>query len=113
MSLLFLLICYVLLGEAVANPLGTLAKRGHFSLEQIAVRRKHAWSAPQVMKRTYMKYGIPVPNHIHAALEFAQNGTGQSSVPVRPTEGDEEYLVNVTVGNHLLTLDLDTGSSDL
>src|ERR1700712_395288 len=96
-----LLACSVLLDGAVSNPLGKLAQRGHFSLEQIAVPRKSAWSAPHAMQRTYMKYGLPIPYHINDALEALQNGTGQSTVPVRPVKGDVEYLINVTVGNHV------------
>ncbi|KAF2673687.1 hypothetical protein BT63DRAFT_397558 [Microthyrium microscopicum] len=38
---------------------------------------------------------------------------GQTSVGVRPVKGDVEYLITVKVGNHNLSLDLDTGSSDL
>ncbi|KAE9977127.1 hypothetical protein BLS_001351 [Venturia inaequalis] len=113
MSLPFLLICSVLLGGAVSNPLEKLAKRGHFSLEQVAVPRKQAWFAPRAMQRTYLKYGLPIPNHLHEALNATSNGTGQATVPVRPVKGDVEYLINVTVGNHVLALDMDTGSSDL
>lgn len=113
MSLPFLLICSVLLGGAVSDPLEKLAKRGRFSLEQVAVPRKQAWFAPRAMSRTYMKYGLPIPDHINEALDASQNGTGKSTVPVRPVKGDVEYLINVTVGNHVLALDMDTGSSDL
>ncbi|QDS77639.1 hypothetical protein FKW77_002722 [Venturia effusa] len=112
MSLPFLLICTLFLGGAVSKPLEQLAKQGRFSLLQVAVPRKVAWSAARDIQRTYLKYGVPVPTHINAALA-PPNGTGQSTVPVRPVKGDVEYLINVTVGNHVLALDMDTGSSDL
>lgn len=65
------------------------------------------------MRSTYLKYGLKVPSQVHEAAEMMENGTNQASVPVRPVKGDVEYLINVTVGNHVLSLDMDTGSSDL
>ena len=115
MSLLSLLLTSALVGRAFSNPLDLgkkLAHKQQFSLEQVAVPRKQAWFAPDAHRRTYMKYGLPIPYHIEDALAAFANGT-QSTVPVRPVKGDVEYLINVTVGNHVLALDMDTGSSDL
>jgi hypothetical protein len=115
MSLLFLLSFSALLGESFSKPLAleSLSAKKTFSLEQVAIPRRRAWGAPMAMRSTYMKYGVPVPQHIHDAAEMLANGTNQASVPVRPVKGDVEYLINVTVGNHVLSLDMDTGSSDL
>ena len=115
MSLLSFLALSAFVGLAVSEPiaLAKLAGKKTFSLGQVAVTRSQPWSAPHSVARTYQKYGVPVPEYINEALEAMANGTGQASVPVRPVKGDVEYLINVTVGNHQLSLDMDTGSSDL
>ena len=64
------------------------------------------------MVRTYQKYGLKVPTNVRAVVEAVDNGT-TFSAPTRPVKGDVEYLINVTVGNHVLSLNVDTGSSDL
>jgi hypothetical protein len=115
MSLLFLLSVSALLGGAYSKPMAleSLSSKKTFTLEQVAIPRKRSWGAPMAMRSTYLKYGVAVPQHIDDAAEMLANGTNQASVPVRPVKGDVEYLINVTVGNHILSLDMDTGSSDL
>jgi hypothetical protein len=59
-----------------------------------------------------MKFGVRVP----AEIEEAANKDvppDQTSVSARPVKTDQMYVVNVQVGNSNMSLDLDTGSSDL
>jgi aspergillopepsin I len=115
MSLLYLLSLSALLGGSYSKPLAleSLSAKKSFTLEEVAVPRRRFWGAPEKMRRTYLKYGLDIPYNVYDAAEAWANGTNQASVPVRPVKGDVEYLINVTVGNHVLSLDMDTGSSDL
>jgi len=66
--------------------------------------------------RTHLKYGIEPPAHIEEAVrnfeaQAAEPGTG--TVAAKGFKREAEYLINVKVGNHNLSLDLDTGSADL
>jgi hypothetical protein len=85
-----------------------------FSFEQTPVRRGNVWTGAMSMRRAYLKYGLDTPDTVEAAIRMtAQAPPGQTSVGVRPVKGDVEYLITVRVGNHNMSLDLDTGSSDL
>jgi aspergillopepsin I len=106
---------------AVSSPLEQLASRKTFSLEQVAVTRQKPWSGPNSMRKTCLKYGLEVPDQLEAAVKHVEAAVrnvdsappGQTTIPVRPVKGDIEFLIAVQVGNHNLSMDLDTGSSDL
>ncbi|KAF2396038.1 aspartyl protease [Trichodelitschia bisporula] len=72
---------------------------------------------PALMQRVYYKYGIEPPAELNAAVSRVAGGVeadpGQGTVVAYPIDADVEFLINATVGNHVLSLDLDTGSSDL
>jgi hypothetical protein len=85
-----------------------------FTLDQVAVERKTPWSAAHAIRRTYLKYGVEPPDYFEAAVkDIEQTGPGTATVGARPIKGDTEYLIWAKVGNHNLSLDLDTGSADL
>lgn len=65
-------------------------------------------SGPAALASAYAKYGKKAPARVEAAAA-ANDGT----VTTSPTEYDSEYLTPVTIGGQQLTLDFDTGSSDL
>lgn len=66
------------------------------------------------IRRAYLKYGLEPPEHVETAARMVELAPpGQTSVGVRPVKGDVEFLITVRVGNHNMSLDLDTGSSDL
>jgi hypothetical protein len=82
------------------------------------------------MRRAYLKHGLTVPAAIAEAAQQAERSAtvewntkqridepsptgGKGSTPVVPVTGDVEFLITAQVGNHNLSLDLDTGSSDL
>jgi len=96
------------------EALDQLAGQKTFSIQEVAVDRKEPWFLVDEISRTYLKYGVEPPSYVQAAIRAGPaGGPGQASVPVKPIGGDKEYLMSVQVGNHNLTLDLDTGSADL
>jgi hypothetical protein len=103
----------VLWDYALSVPLEELVQRRRFTLSQIPVKRATPWYGPNSMRRAYMKYGVGVPEFVNKAAESVGPPPGQTTVGVRPVKGDVEFLISVQVGNHNLSLDLDTGSSDL
>ncbi|KAK4216505.1 pepsin [Rhypophila decipiens] len=94
--------------------------KGRASLSQVANPHYRFNGALSVYK-TYLKYGVPVPNHLLKAVdnvkklhEMERRATG--SAPAIPIdEYDVAYVTPVTIGTppQTLNLDFDTGSSDL
>lgn len=87
-------------------------------------------NGPAELRRAYQKYGLTsaaLPaidfnglafSHLHHTFPDANtqaaaatDETGQ--VVTNPTPGDTEFLTAVTVGGQKLTMDFDTGSSDM
>jgi aspergillopepsin I len=98
----------------VMSVLDQLASSQTFTLEQVAVPRSIPWSGPHEMTRMYWKYGVEPPQDLIAQVRNIDDaGPGTATAAAKPFKGDTEYLLNVKVGNHNLTLDLDTGSADL
>ena len=111
----YLLTLAVLWVSAFAEPnplLSAVKGKRTFSFQQQPVPRTSPWRGPMSMQRAYLKYGMEVPDYISAAAD-SQPPSGRTSIGVRPVKGDVEYLITATVGNHTLSLNLDTGSSDL
>jgi aspergillopepsin I len=107
----------LLLGAAKGSPtpleaLDQLANQRTFSIEQVEVDRKEPRTLLDEITRTYLKYDVEPPSYVEAAIRDGPAG-GQASAPAKSIGGDKEYLMSVKVGNHNLTLDLDTGSADL
>ena len=78
-----------------------------FTITQ-SVRKPTIKSGPAAYAGVFAKYGKQAPAAVRAA---AANNDG--SVTTTPTQFDSEYLTPVTIGGQQLTLDFDTGSSDL
>jgi hypothetical protein len=55
----------------------------------------------------------PADDPVMNGLLGSSPSSGKTSTPVVPVPGDVEFLITAQVGNHNLSLDLDTGSSDL
>ncbi|KAF2461935.1 aspartic peptidase domain-containing protein [Lineolata rhizophorae] len=98
-----------LAGATFAAPTNThvFSKRS-FSINQVA-RGQRLKSAPLEMRRTYRKYGKPVPTQVDRAAAAVSTG----SAPANPAQYDQYYLTPVEVGGQDLELDIDTGSGDL
>jgi aspergillopepsin I len=99
----------------VISVLDQLSASKTFTLDQVAVERSIPWSGPHEITRMYYKYGLEPPAELQTQVRNidADGGPGTSTVAAKPYKGDTEYLLSVRVGNHNLTLDLDTGSADL
>ncbi|CRG86996.1 aspergillopepsin I [Talaromyces islandicus] len=93
--------------SAVAAAVPVASQTKGFSLVQEAIP-KSSYRAPAAhLAKALAKYGAPIPAHVAAAAA----STG--SVTTNPSDGDEEYVTKVTVGDSTLKLDFDTGSADL
>lgn len=76
---------------------------------------------PLSIKKTYLKYGKPVPDWLEAAVANATAGTdlferATGSATATPIDDlDDAYVTPVQIGTpaQTLNLDFDTGSSDL
>lgn len=67
----------------------------------------HTNNATTAHLHTFRKYRVQAP------VDVVKAASEDGSVTASPQEYDSEYLCPVTVGSNQLTLDFDTGSSDL
>ena len=92
---------------ATASPVDKRIIKKDFSVKQ-TVAKPSIKSGPAAVAATFLKYGKKVPANVKAAA-----ASNDGSVTTNPTQYDSEYLTPVTIGGQQLTLDFDTGSSDL
>lgn len=89
-----------------------------FTLDQIP-KGQILKNGPLAMARTYLKYGLEVPDFVSAAVANSAAaaeaaGLSERSVSATPNDNfDTLYLSPVTLGSDTLNLYLDSGSSDL
>lgn len=122
----------ILSGAVLASPVhnhhvGVPANKldvesGRVSLKQVR-NPNYNFIGPLSVKKTYLKYGKPVPDWLEAAvanftsgldLDFGKRTTG--SATTTPIDDlDDAYVTPVSIGTpaQTLNLDFDTGSSDL
>ena len=100
----FVLAAATLVHMASAIPYDKRA--GTFSVQQKA-NEKFVANGPAAYAKAYLKFGKTIPD----ALASASGNDG--SVSATPQPNDSEYLCPVDIGGQSLTLDFDTGSSDL
>lgn len=98
-----------LISIASASPIvdKRLKANKDFTVRQ-SVAKPSIKSGPAALAGAYAKYGKQAPANVKAAAA-GNDGT----VTTNPTQYDSEYLTPVTIGGQQLTLDFDTGSSDL
>jgi hypothetical protein len=99
-----------------------------FTLEEIPIDSPRS-SISDIIRTPYFKFGLDVPADIEDAM-IRDVLPGQSSIPTKSVDYDQEYgmfsllscvklrltdisVISVQVGNQILLLNLDTGSSDL
>lgn len=91
------------------------AQRGTFSLAQVR-NTKFVRQGPIELAKIYHKYGVPMPDHLRAAVaRIRGKRRSAGSAVTKPETYDTEYLTPVCIGTpgQQLKLDFDTGSSDL
>ncbi|KAE9969246.1 hypothetical protein EG327_010708 [Venturia inaequalis] len=81
------------------------------NLEQIPIDSPDL-SIPEIIRAPYLKFGVEVPNEVEDAI-IRDVLPGQTSVPTKSVDYDQNYVTNVTFGNQTLLMDIDSGSSDL
>jgi aspergillopepsin I len=107
-----LLILGIVCGLALAISLGETAVGSTFTIEQIPVKRTTPWSCARSVRRAHLKYGLKVPAEIEEAAD-RDTPPNQTSVLAKSVRTDQMYVLSVQVGKNNMSLDLDTGSSDL
>ncbi|KAL8635686.1 MAG: hypothetical protein Q9228_006851 [Teloschistes exilis] len=90
-----------------ATPVDKRVIRKDFTFVQSVPKTKIP-SGPAAVAKTFLKFGKQPPANVEAAAA-GNDGT----VTTSPTQYDSQYLTPVTIGGQQLTLDFDTGSSDL
>ena len=78
-------------------------------------------TGPNAMAAAYRKYGFTMPKVLASRqLQNSTRGPGNAAAPAGgfpvaavPEPNAAEYLSPVTIGGQTVTLDFDTGSSDL
>ena len=91
----------------VASPVNIQPRAGNFVVHQ-TVPKPFKKSGPAEILSTYGKYNASAPENVIKAA-YANDGI----VLADPTRYDIEYLSPVTIGGQTLTVNFDTGSSDL
>lgn len=111
-SLLALALAAGISAGAIPSRIGTTA--GNFSVEQIR-NPNYVPNGVIATARTYLKFGIPLPDDVKSALTRIRSKRSTGSATSSSVDEDVEYITPVSIGTpaQILNLDFDTGSSDL
>jgi hypothetical protein len=97
-----------------------LEKRA-FSVPQSIPHTRYR-DGPEALRKAYLKHGIAVPDALRkrqvvspapAPPAPVPKGATTTSIVATSQQNDLEYLSPVRIGNTMMQLDFDTGSSDL
>lgn len=102
-----LLIVSLLAADTIAAP--HIQKRSFVHHVKRSINRRDPATGPNAMLKAYAKYGFSTVGR--ATNSTAAAGTG--TVAAAPEPNNAEYLSPVNIGGQTVTLDFDTGSSDL
>lgn len=107
------LLCASLTMATIVTGAPTTSSKKHFSVEQVK-NTKFIRNGSLALAKAYNKYGVPLPPALEATISGLSR-RGEGSATTSPVEGDSEWLTPVQIGSpaQTLTLDFDTGSSDL
>ncbi|KAI9847526.1 MAG: Type I transmembrane sorting receptor [Thelocarpon superellum] len=105
------LLSKIVLASAALSSLASATpvekRNNRFSVKQEVNSSFKSKSGPAALAKALGKYNATMPPAVVAAA--GNDGTE----PAQPTTYDEEYLCPVSIGGQKLSLDFDTGSSDL
>jgi aspergillopepsin I len=92
---------------AAPTPEASAQKAGRFTVGTVPVKVPKR-NGTRALAKAFRKFNAPLPKILANAA-----GTETGTVAATPEEFDTEYLAPVSIGGQTLTLDFDTGSSDL
>jgi hypothetical protein len=104
-----LLVASLLVAAAVSKPTPTIEKRSFVHHVKRTIDKRSPLAGPDAMAKAYKKFGFQLINR----QANVTAGTGQGQVQAAPEPNDAEYLSQVSIGGQTVTMDFDTGSSDL
>lgn len=110
-----LLTVSLLAADTIAAP--HIQKRSFVHHVKRTINRRDPAIGPNAMLKAYAKYGFSTVSHqtnsTAGGAAAAAAGTGTGTVAAVPEPNAAEYLSPVNIGGQTVTLDFDTGSSDL
>ena len=112
MASLRVLLCLVALFAAVVFTSPTPQKRSFTHRVRRSIDTTHPAAGMNAMLKASRKYGWPLISRQTANTTSAVTGKA-GTVGASPEPNNAEYLEQVGIGNQKVTLDFDTGSSDL
>jgi hypothetical protein len=126
-TLVLLISLFTITALSVPTPSRTLNKRSFSHHVRRTINRRDPAAGPNALAAAYRKYGFQMPKNrqlVNSTLLGGAPGAGaragNTSAPAGgfpvaavPEPNAAEYLSPVTIGGQTVTLDFDTGSSDL
>lgn len=107
-----ILIVSLLAADTIAAP--HIQKRSFVHHVKRSINRRDPAVGPNAMLKAYAKYGFSaVSRQSNSTAPPAAAGAGGGTVAALPEPNAAEYLSPVNIGGQTVTLDFDTGSSDL
>jgi len=108
-----LLLVSFLVTAVFTSPTPNVEKRSFTHRVRRSVNTYGESAGRDAMLKAYRKFGFQLIDRA-ANTTTPSSGNGQTGqVTATPEENDAEYLEKVTIGGQTLTMDFDTGSSDL
>jgi hypothetical protein len=115
-AVLFLFSLFAAVALSSPTPTRTLNKRSFQHHVKRTINRRDPATGPNAMAAAYRKFGFTLPvraANITTGGNTTAGGTGSGVVAAAPEPNNAEYLSPVNIGGQTVTLDFDTGSSDL
>lgn len=107
-----LFIVSLLAASAIAAP-ANIQKRSFVHHVKRTINRRDPGVGPDAMLKAYRKFGFQLVGRAANTTAAPAAGAGTGTVVAAPEPNAAEYLSPVNIGGQTVTLDFDTGSSDL
>jgi hypothetical protein len=111
-----LLVAALLVAAAVSSPTPTTAniqKRSFVHHVKRSINKRSPLAGPDAMLKAYRKFGFQLISRQANVTAPGAAAPGTGLVAAVPEPNDAEFLSPVNIGGQTVTLDFDTGSSDL